>query len=197
MGDMRTPLWRAFLLCPALLLVGCSATQEISDRAQAVHGKANTVVVELDAAKATGEVGPAAMPHVDAAQQAGREIGVEARSILSRVPDLTDKQSPIVGIIRWTLIVAACVVALIAAIYFNIGAVARPAFALFGRALSWLIPAQTATAAKLDAEAVASGTATEEQHRVITVRRTTEPGYDAAFRAARANAKPEKKTDAK
>lgn len=186
---MRTTLV-VILLVMVMLLIGCSAAQQISDTAQRVQSSAQRGDMALTEAVGTGEVGPAAMPHVEAAQGEFRAIKADAAGIVKLIPKIEDKTPEWMHLVKWGLIVAGIVAALAAAIYFNIGAVARPFFALFGRGLAWLIPATTATAAKLDAEAVAANAATEEQHRVITLRRATDPAYDTAFKAARSNAKP-------
>jgi hypothetical protein len=173
----------AFVLLIALPLAGCSAVREISDAAQRVQAGAQGIREDLQAAQETGEVGPQAQTHLNAAGIKAGEISRAAGAVIRAVPGVHDNTPLWYPILKWGLIVAGVLGGLALCVYLNVGAVARPVFSLIGG----LIPSGTKAAAKFDAEAVVAGALTPEYDKSITARRVSSPAFDAAFIKAKAD----------
>jgi hypothetical protein len=172
----------ALLVVLAVVCMSCSATKQISAEAQAVNKSAEGAIKDIAAAKDTGEVGPAAQPHLDAATNKLTDIRARSGRILSAVPNITDSTPLWYDIAWWGLVALAILGTLALAIYSGIGAVTKPAFAMFGSWLSWLIPRAKVTEAKLAAESFAAGTATPTLDKIVTAKRSDDPAFDTAFK---------------
>lgn len=167
------------------ILNGCSGTQVLSNELNQTKTNARDIVDELAAAKATGEVGPAAQPHLDTATSKAVAIGKSADRGLAVIPKITDATPLWYPLVKWGLILGGVLATLGLGIYLNIGALARPAFAMLGGWISWLVPREKVTEAKLDAEAFASGRVSPEQDKNVTLRRASDPAYNLAFEQAK------------
>lgn len=89
-------MWAALAVMIVALasMSGCSAKSRISDAAAQVQGKAASAIVNIDKATATGEVGPLAQPHLDAAKADVGEINDAAVEIKGALDGVVDKESP-------------------------------------------------------------------------------------------------------
>lgn len=175
-----------FALSALLSGGGCSAVREISDAAQQVEQQAQGAREDLTAATETGEVGPQAQTHLDNADDKLVAIQGKARKVIRVLPGVTDATPWWEPVVKWGLIVGGILGALALCIYLNVGAIARPAFGLFGGLLSKLIPASTSARADIDAQAVVDGKATPIMREGIAASRASNPQYDIAFKAAKA-----------
>lgn len=176
---MRGSVVALFLV--AAIVGGCSAVREISDAAQEVQGRAAGIREDLKAASGTGEVGPAAQVHLDAADAKAVEIHDAAGAVIRAVPGVRDVTPLWYPVVKWGLVVLGVLGAFGACVYLNVGALARPVFSLIGG----LIPTGTRAAAKFDAEAAAAGELSAAHDKSITARRVTDAAYEAAFLKAK------------
>ncbi len=184
-GSIPLGLWVVVVLIAGFGgISGCSAVREISDAAQEVEQQAQGVREDLAAATETGEVGPAAQEHLDAADEKAAVIQGKARKVIRVLPGVKDDEPYWVPVVKWGLIAGGLLGALGLCVYLNVGAVARPVFGLIGA----LVPNGTRAAAKFDAEAVVEGVVSPEHDKAITTRRVTDPAYDAAFVKAKKGA---------
>lgn len=166
------------LVITAPVITGCkSAKAEIDRRAQRIGELAGETIHELDAALDTGDVGPAAVPHVDQAkanQHVIRDEADKARTALHGVEDTT----PWWGRLLSNLATAGVLVAL-AILLWQTGLgylIKRVCYAI-----GLFIPRGTKATAALDAEAVVRRSACSEQRESIAAKRATDPAYDAEF----------------
>lgn len=157
---------------------GCkSAKAEIDRRAQRIGELAGKTIGELDAALDTGEVGPAAVPHVEQAktnQHVIRDEADKARTALHGVEDTT----PWWGRLFGNLAIAGVLIAMVILLWqTGIGfLIKRVCYAI-----GLFIPRGTKATAALDADAVVRRRACSEQREAIAAKRATDPAYDAEF----------------
>lgn len=163
----------------------------IQSLAQDSESKAESLVTSADQAVTTGqsldpELVKATAEKIVEDQQAIQDA---AEQILTRdVPHLDDKVPYWQRLLKVWAGVAGAGVVLALLIYLGVGRVARPLF----QAIGMFIPRAVNAAAKIDAEAVVDGHASEAQHRAITARRTSEPLYDKLFKRHKAAAEQQK-----
>jgi hypothetical protein len=177
---MRLKLFLLVVL--AVVCMSCSATKQISAEAQAVNKSAEGAIKDIAAAKDTGEVGPAAQTHLDAATNKLTDIRARAGRILDAVPSITDATPLWYDIAWWSAVALAILGTLALLIYSGVGALTKPAFAMGGAWLQWLIPREKVTEAKLAAESFADGTATPALDKIVTAKRSNDPAFDLAFK---------------
>lgn len=110
-----------------------------------------------------------------------RSIRDQVARVRKAMPSVQDRTPEWMRLARTIATVIGIVAVLGGAVYFGLGPIIR-------RGLAWvgvLIPAPTATQARLDAETVNKGaTLPEEQVRRIEQAKATVPGYKKAFKAA-------------
>jgi hypothetical protein len=173
-----------FLIVLTLCLLACSPSQIISDAASRTSQKAGNIVTTLDEALNTGEVGPKAEPLVKDAQADARCIQAEAQKIIRQIPKIEDKTPLWAQVLMWVAGAFAAIAVCFVLWHLGIGYIVAPILKIGGgtiSALAALIPTSTRSAAKFDAEAIINGHASTEQDKVITLRRTSDPLYDAAY----------------
>lgn len=142
-------------LAGVFLLAGCSAKQAIGNAAVVVRTDAVGIQTDIAAAKATGEVGPKAEPHLDAATAKAQNIETKAEAILDELPNVKDVEHWFVGFLRtslWLVIIGGIV---FVCIYF--APVLRPIILTVGAFLN-LIPSRIRVQAKADAAYIADPT---------------------------------------
>jgi hypothetical protein len=179
----------------SVCLFGCASEKDRAMRGLS-HLRAAVRDVETRAAEIMDDV--ALLPSSDVTERINANAAaihgtaVDAQARIGGVQENVGRlQDPVPAWMRLaqTLMYVSLIVAVVGAMaYLGIGALVRPFMYRLGM---WIAPS-VRTAAKLDAEAVVNRRATEEQHRVITARRTAEPDYNAAFERAQANAKAER-----
>jgi hypothetical protein len=182
----------AAMLVTASFMGGCSAVRQISDAALAVQEQAMAASDDIDAAIESGDVGPKALPHLNSANDRLATIHETAGKVVNAIPYIEDSVPFWQTLIKWGLIAAAVLGVLALAIYSGVGAVARPAFAIFGGWVAWLIPKATSAAAKFDAEAVVEGGVSLSHDRSITASRVGDAAYEFVFEKEKANAEAKK-----
>lgn len=166
------------LVITAPVITGCkSAKAEIDRRAQRIGDLAGETTHELDAALDTGDVGPAAVPHVDQAkanQHVIRDEADKARTALHGVEDTTPWWRRLLA----NLAIAGALIALVILLWqTGLGyLIKRVCYAI-----GLFIPRGTKATAALDAEAVVRRRACSEQRESIAAKRATDPAYDAEF----------------
>jgi hypothetical protein len=169
-------------LLTLLAILPCSGCQsskaEIDRRTQQIVVLADATVDELDAAVETGEIGDAAMPHIEAAKDNQEKITDEAdkaRTALHGVEDTTPWWGRTLG----NLAIAGVLIALVILLWqTGIGFVIKR----ICYAIGLLIPRSTRASAALDAEAVVRRRACSEQREAIAAKRASDPAYDAEFK---------------
>lgn len=183
---MRTRLSRILLACGVVLLivmlwtmVGCaSAVKQVHDSANKVTELAADTKTQLADATATGEVGPAAQPHLDQAAANQDGILAQASKIHTSASQTVDKVSPWVAIIRWGLIALAILGACFALWYTGVGFIVKRALLAFGM----LIPAKVRQAVDLDAEALEEHPDSPAVRAAVAGKRAASAEYDAAWK---------------
>lgn len=183
---MRVRLSRILLVCGLVLLVvmlwsmlGCgSAVKRVHESANTVSRLAEETKTQLADATATGEVGPAAQPHLDQASANQDGILAEASKIHTSASQTVDKVSPWVGVIRWGLIALAILGGCFLLWYTGVGFIVKRALLAFGM----LIPARVRQAVDLDAEALEEQPNSPAVRAAVAGKRGASPEYDAAWR---------------
>lgn len=184
---MRTRLARILLACLVVLALGLvmawvgacsSAVKEVHDSANKVSALAADTKTQLADAAATGEVGPAAQPHLDQAAANQDGILAQASRIHTSAAQTVDKVSPWVAVIRWGLIALAIVGGCFALWYTGVGFIVKRALLAFGM----LIPKPVRQAVDLDAEALEENPDAPAVRAAVAGKRAASAEYDAAWR---------------
>lgn len=159
-----------------MLLTGCSAKARIGDAAAQVQGKATSAINHIDAATATGDVGPLAQPHLDDAKADIGEISEAAAAITEALPGVVDKEWA-----GWFWIKLLIILAFLAVIGFYVWRF----WPFIQVAIGW-IPGVFRQRAKVAVDFVADPTPTTDAD-IETVRAIDkakrDPRFDAAFKA--------------
>jgi hypothetical protein len=176
------------LLCITLGMMGCTSNKDQAQRNLiSLRHAVDQVRTRADRIGANATIIAEEHPHplledITKDASAIRDVALQARTTIDKtqtnVGHLKDPVPFWVYLFQTWGLVALLVAVTVLLVYLGVGAVVRPILQRFGLLLSRSVR----TAAKLDAESVVRGRATEDQHRVITARRTAEPGYDVAFR---------------
>jgi len=197
---------RVAVLLPVavLLAVGCEgptkriASSTVAARAGVaqVEQRAAETTNELDAATATGDVGPLAAPHIGRARVLQGEILVitaaaseQLDAILRSIPDVTDRETRFDRLLTFATNnawIAGVVVVSIAGWYFGAGYVVRPVMRAFGLGIDAAIRAKAAAdyrRVQHEGDAMAASERAE-----IERLRLRNPDYAAAYRLAEGRA---------
>lgn len=167
----------------AFFVGGCSAKQAISNAAAEVQTKAASATAHIDAATATGDVGPKAQPHLDDAKADIGEIHEAATEIVDALPGVKDVESPFWRFIKSLGFIITLIGAVILSVLY--APVIRPVLLLIG---SWLnlIPKAVKVDAQADAELIAANEsgkvkATVKQVAAIERKKAVDPRYRKAL----------------
>lgn len=174
--------WMGFALVLAVFVGGCgSSTEDIHKGANRVALLASEAKAELADATATGEVGPAATPHVEAASEKQDQIIGEAARVHTAAAGVTDKVWVGWAVLRLWGIVAAVLAIVGAAIYFGLGPIIRRITAWLG----WFIPKADQEAAEMDLAAMRAHPESAPVRESIAAKRARKATYEAAMRKAK------------
>lgn len=185
---------RVAVLLLALVAGGCkSHVQSAAERVGRVMELATDSRDHALALSKEAEMGPVpaetVTTHANAIVDAQTEIVAAGKSVLTKdIPHLEDKTPYWARLLRTWGFVAGVGVVLALLIYLGVGKVVRPILQRVGM----LVPKAVDAAAKLDAEAIVEGVASEVQHRVVTARRVAEPLYNRLFQKHKAEAERQK-----
>lgn len=167
-------------LVACVCLSACTSSKETIQRsATYATGEATAVVSALDAATATGDVGPKARPFVDTARErAGNVLGA-ASAITQALPGVTDVESWYKVLLKRVAVAAVLVVALW--LFWPL----LPAFVgwlvVKIPRLAFVIPRGIRSLAKFDSEALASAPDSSSHFEATAIRRQASSLYNAAF----------------
>jgi hypothetical protein len=179
--DLLHVLALSALLLVLALLLGCkSDTRRISESANLVVSLAHETIEELGAAIQTGEVGPAAVPHVEKADANQRAIIGEGEKVHQAAAGVVDKTSPWVAVFYWLFVALAIAGACFLLWYTGVGFVVKRALWSIGL----LIPQFQKSAASLDREALLAHPNSPEINAAVAAKREN-PAYRAAWKKVR------------
>ncbi len=185
----------AMLLTPIFLVCGCgSGTKKINTAASNSAALARQIEVHADSLRPMVEDRPEAAKHVEGISQAARDIGVEADKIHAAIPSVKDREpwwAQMLGNATWIVLI--CLV-LFALFYFGLAAPIRAFFVFIGSFVPAILPNRVKSNAKLDAESWETNPS-PELDKTITVRRASDPMYDAAWKAMKREAAKQAKKD--
>lgn len=185
----------AMILAPIFLACGCgSGTKKINNAASNSAALARQIEVHADSLRPMVEDRPEAAKHVEGISQAARDIGVEADKIHAAIPTVKDREpwwAQMAGNVAWIVLI--CLV-LFALFYFGLAAPIRAFFVFIGSFVPAILPNRVKSNAKLDAESWETNPS-PELDKTITVRRASDPMYDAAWKAMKREAAKQAKKD--
>lgn len=171
------------LLIVILFLAGCSSKEVIGKAAQQVNTAANSITTELTAAKATKEIGPKAMPHIEKAAESAGEISSLASKIVGELPGIEDKESPFWKFLKSAGFLIFIVCAVVLSVFY--APVIKPVLLVIG---AWLriIPKPIQIDARADAAYIAEPTPVDnsdiDRIRAIELKKA-DPRYKVALDA--------------
>lgn len=174
MKCLRQLLWVLVLAPP---VAGCSATKKLAADASSIGKFANAIEKEAALATAAHEEGADPRPFHKAIASKAAKIRDLATGIQETLPDVKDRESQWMSLLRLGLIVAGIVAVLILLIYLGVGKLLKP---LANRLGLW-IGQKTKASATLDAK-VLKGQATPAE--AVAARRASDPTYNQAFQQA-------------
>ena len=173
----------AALVLVLAFLTGCSATKQIGNAAVSIQQKSQAASVSLASAVATKEIGPKALPHIEAAKTAIDEINTEAIEIVEVVNSgaIKDADSPFWKFIKSIGFLATLITVAVLSVFY--APIIKPIIQWVGALIGW-IPKPIKAQAKADAAFIAEQSPIDNTDlpRIQAIEANkTDPRYKAAL----------------